>query len=211
MDARAKDLVNQNVPWNKDVRWPIVAGEAAVLVAIGAFILIDKDTAADVILQLVGIVLLATSAIVALACFRQAEVTLEVFDPFRAGIGVTAGAIATAGWWSDFISDHAVRLILGWALVAYTVLHVVGIVSIRGRTGLDLRVFVSTSLTLLMAILLLTGEDTASSSRLNILGTVFLVVGLLLGALAYYLYKQASKVTPPLAGQVDNAPVEPTP
>ncbi|HYJ11992.1 MAG TPA: hypothetical protein VEW66_00250 [Thermomicrobiales bacterium] len=211
METRAKNLVNQNVPWNKDVKWPIVAVEAAILIVIGAFVLIDKDTAADVILQLIGVILLATSVIVALACLRRAELTLEFFDPFRAGIGITAGAIATAAWWSDYISDHAVRIILGWALVAYTLLHVVGLVRVRGRAGLGVNQLIASGFSLILGILLLTGEDTASSTRLNLLGTVLLVVGLLLAALAYYLYKGASKATDPVADQVDTAPIEPTP
>ncbi len=209
MEDRAKNLVTQNAPWNKSVKWQIVAVEAAILGVIGAFILIDNETAADVILQLIGIVLLVTSAIVALACLRRAEVTLGFYDSFRAGIGITAGAIATAAWWSDYITDHAVRIILGWALIAYAILHVVGLVSVRGRTGLQLSMLVTNGLSLLLGILLITGDDTASSGRLNLLGTVLLVVGLLLAALAYYLYKEGLKASAPLADQEGTESEEP--
>ncbi len=197
MEERAKGLMNQGAPWKKDVKWPIVAVEAAVLIVVGGFILFNKDTASDVILPLIGVVLLVTSAVVALASFREVGTSLGFYDAFRAGIGITAGAIATASWWSEYIADHAVRIILGWGLVAYGVLHIVGVVVVRGRAGLRLSVMITVGLTLVLGILLLTGDDTASDSRLNLLGTVLLVFGLLLAALAYYIYNGASKGAAP--------------
>jgi uncharacterized membrane protein HdeD (DUF308 family) len=197
MDDKAKSLVSKGLPWSRDVRWPIVAAEAAVLIVIGAFILIDKDTAGDVILQVIGLVLLVTSVLLGFAGFRNSDEGLGFFDAFRAGIGVTAGAIATASWWSDYIQDHAVRIILGWGLVAYTLIHIVGVVMVQGRAGLRLSVLVTVALTLVLGIVLLTGDDTTSSGRLNLLGTIVLVFGVLLGALAWYLYSREDKAIVP--------------
>jgi uncharacterized membrane protein HdeD (DUF308 family) len=215
MEEHTKVIVNQNLPWKRDVKWPIVAGEAAVLIVIGAFILIDQETASDVILQLIGVVLLATSAAVAWASFREPETRLGNFDSFRAGIGITAGAIATVSWWSDYIDNHAVRVILGWALIAYTILHIVGLVSVRGRSGLRPSVLVASGLSLVLGILMVTGDDSTSESRLTLLGTVVMIGGLLLAGLAYYLYREASKssadVTTTGSGAAQPVAAEPSP
>lgn len=193
MQDTTKGLVEKGLPWKKDVRWPVVAVEAAVLIGVGLFILFDKDRASDVILQLVGVVLLATSVLIAVGNFRNAEAGLGFFDAFRAGIGVTVGTIATAAWWSDYIDDHAIRIILGWGLIAYSLLHVIGVVMVRGRAGLRLSVLATLALSVVLGIVLLTGDEASSGSRLTLLGTILLVFGILLAALAYYVYKNQSK------------------
>ncbi len=172
-----------------------MAIEAIALVGIGAYILIATDSAKDIVLQLIGVVLLATSLLLGFASMRNGETGLGFFDAFRAGIGVTAGAIATASWWSDYIENHAVRIILGWALVAYTLIHLAGIVVVRGRAGLRMVTLVIVIFTMVLGILLLTGDDTASTSRLNTLGVILLIFGVLLGALAYYLYARGDRNT----------------
>jgi uncharacterized membrane protein HdeD (DUF308 family) len=187
METRGSSLVNQGLPWHREARWQVIALEAIVLVGIGGFILIDKDTASDAILQLIGVVLLVTSVLLGLGSLRNSEDNLGFFDAFRAGIAVAAGVIATASWWSDYIADHAVRMILGWALIAYSLLHIVGLIAVRGRAGLRLTTLLVVGLTIILGIVLLTGNDTTTGSRLTLLGTVLLVFGLLLGALAYYM------------------------
>jgi uncharacterized membrane protein HdeD (DUF308 family) len=190
MDDRAMELVNKGLPWRRDVSWTVIAIEAAALIGIGAYILIDTDGASEIFLQLVGVVLLVTSVLLGLASMRNSESGLGFFDAFRAGIGVTAGAIATVSWWSDYIENHAVRMILGWGLIAYTLLHLVGMVAVRGRSGLRVSTLVVVALTMVLGILLLTGSDTSSTSRLNTLGVILIIFGVLLAALAYYLYSR---------------------
>ncbi len=193
MEERAKELMGKGAPWRRDVRWPVVATEAVVLVAIGAFILLDKDTAGDIILQLIGVLLLVTSVLLAIGGFRNDEARLGFFDAFRAGIGVTVGAIATASWWSDYIQNYAVRIILGWGLVAYSLLHLVGVVMVRGRAGLRMSLLGTLALSLVLGIVLLTGDDTSTDGRLTLLGIILLVFGALLGGLAWYLYSRDGK------------------
>lgn len=191
MDDRAKGLVSKGLPWSRDVAWPVVAVEAVVLIGIGGFMLIDNDQAADVVLQLIGVVLLVASLVLGFASLRGAELTLGFFDSFRAGVGATAGAIATASWWSDYIQNHAVRIILGWGLVAWSVLHIAGLIVVRGRENLRISTIVIALLSLVLGIVLLTGDDATSADRMNLLGVILLVFGVLLAALAYYLYSRA--------------------
>ena len=60
--------------------------------------LINTQSAANAILQIIALVLSIVSLQVAVSSFRQkdAESGLGVFDSFRAGIGVTVGVIATS-------------------------------------------------------------------------------------------------------------------
>lgn len=190
MEDRTKGLVSKGLPWSRDVRWPIIAIEALVLIGIGAFMLIDTDTAGDIVLQLIGVVLLVSSLVLGVASVRNAEAGLGFFDAFRAGVGATCGAIATASWWSDYIENQAVRIILGWGLVAWSILHLVGLVVVRGRGNIRMSTIVILTLSLVLGIVLLTGDDTSSTGRLNLLGVILLVFGALLAALAYYLYSR---------------------
>jgi uncharacterized membrane protein HdeD (DUF308 family) len=190
MEDRAKGMVSKGLPWSRDVRWPIIAIEAAVLTGIGGFMLIDTDTAGDIVLQLIGVVLLVTSLMLGWASLRGGEGGLGFYDTFRAGIGTTCGAIATASWWSDYIQNHAVRIILGWGLVAWSLLHVVGLIAVRGRGNIRMSTIVIVTLSVVLGIVLLTGDDTTSTDRLNLLGVILLVFGALLAALAYYLYSR---------------------
>jgi uncharacterized membrane protein len=47
-------------------------------------------------------------------------------------------------------------------------------------------------LSLVLGIVLLTGGDTTTESRLNLLGVILLVFGALLAALTYYLFTRAN-------------------
>lgn len=205
MENLKQDVMTKGLPWSRDVKWPVVAAEAAILIGIGIYMLVAQDSANKIVLQLIGVVLLATSLIVGLASYRNPDASLGFFDAFRAGIGATCGAIATVSWWSEYIEDSAVRDILGWGLVAYSVLHVVGLVLVRGRTGLRLSTILVVGFTLVLGIVLLTGSGDNAGDRLTALGITLLVFGALLAALAYYLFSRAKQATTP-AGTTPAAP-----
>lgn len=199
MDDRTRGLVSKGMPWSGEANWMVVAAEAVVLVVIGIYILVDKSRASDVALQLIGLILLATSLVLGYASLRNDSAKLGAYDAFRAGIGVAIGAIATASWWSEYIADTAVRDILGWGLIAYSLLHLVGMVLVRGRESLRPMPLIVVGLTLVLGIILLTGDQNSLDDRMNLLGIVVLVFGVLLGALAYYLYSKNAKRAAPAA------------
>lgn len=198
MSDTAKDLINQSKPWKADVRWQVVAAEAVLLVAIGLFMVFATEQAGEWILQIVGLVFLAVSLQLAVVSFRnrEGEVGLGVFDSFRAGIGVTIGVIATSLWWSDYVANSAVRLILGWGLIAFAALHLVGLVIVRGPSGLRPATLVLSGLTLVLGIVLLTSGESSADDRIRFLGVVLLVFGVLLGGLAYLLMNRDSEPAP---------------
>lgn len=186
MADSAKSLLDQGKPWRSDVKWQIVAAEAVILVAIGLFMLIDSDSSGNWLLQIIGLVFLVVSLQLAVTSFRDTDQGLGAFDSFRAGIGVTIGIIATSLWWSDYVTNNAVRLILGWGLVAYSALQLVGLVKVRGFSCFRPATLALSALTLVLGILLLTSTNGAED-RIRFLGTVLLVFGVLLAGLAYLL------------------------
>jgi uncharacterized membrane protein HdeD (DUF308 family) len=190
MTDQLMTTMKQQAPWRKGVGWPVVAIEGALLVGIGLFVLLDHDNARDVIFQLIGTVLLATSVLIAIRSIRNPDDPIVPWAMLRAGIGGTIGTLAVMRWFSDYLDNHATRLILGWGLIAFTIVHLAGIVLARGRAGLQLGGLITSGLTIVLGIVLLTGSDDTSGSRLNLFGAILLVFGILLIALAIYLYRK---------------------
>lgn len=187
MSAAPKDLLAQSKPWRADAKWPIIAAEAALLIVLGLYMAFNTGSAKETILQIIGLVFLTVSLQVAVSSFRSVENGLGVFDSFRAGIGVTVGVIAVSLWWADAVPNQAVRQILGWGLVAYSVLQLVGMVVVRGRENLRPMALLVSALTLVLGILLLTSNDAAAEGRVAFLGVIFIIFGVLLGGLAYLI------------------------
>jgi uncharacterized membrane protein HdeD (DUF308 family) len=187
VDTKTQKLLNQSNPLKGEANWLVIGIEALALIGIGLYMLLDKSGASEIILQLIGVVLLFMSASLGLESLRGVGL-LGPYDAFRAGIGVAIGVIATSGWWSDTMANDVIRLILGWGLVAYGVLHLVGLVLNRDKfriVGL-----VIAALTLVLGIVLLTSRDGNYENRVTLLGWISLVFGLLLAAAAYWLYSK---------------------
>lgn len=187
MSVSSKGFLEKSKPWRADAKWPVVAVEAVLLIILGLYMLIDSSGAGNAILQIIGLVLLIVSVQVAIGAFRGKEAGLGAFDSFRAGIGATAGVIAISLWWSETVPNQAVRLILGWALIAYPAFQLVGQVVVRGKGGFRPAALMLSALTLVLGILLLTSNDDTAAERVTFLGVVFLVFGVLLGGLAYLI------------------------
>lgn len=191
MPSSASGILDQSKPWRSDVKWQVVAIEAILLVAIGVFMLVSPDRAGDWILQIIGVVLLVTSLQLAAVALRGGEGAPGADEAFRAGIGVAVGAIATSIWWSNYIDNNAARLILGWGLVAFSVLQLASLVTKEGRAGLRFSTLALSALTLVLGILLLTSNSYETvENRLAFLGVVLLVFGVLLGGLAWLLFNR---------------------
>ncbi len=192
METKAMELVNKGAPWRRDVPWGVIALEAVALIGIGVYILIDKQGASDIILQLIALALLITSLLLGYGALRAPEGSLGFYDAFRAGVGVTAGGIVVISWWSEYIDKEAQRGILGWGLIAYTIAHLIGLVVVRGRGNIRISTVVIGVLTLVLGLILVTGDNESSDSRLNLLAVILLAFGAALAALAFYLYKKAN-------------------
>jgi uncharacterized membrane protein HdeD (DUF308 family) len=209
MTDRLMTRMKEQAPWRKGVGWPVIAIEGLLLLGLGIFVLVDEDTARDVIFQIIGLVLLVTSVLIAQRSLRFPSDPMVPYTMLRAGIGGTIGVIAIMRWWSDYLDNHAIRLILGWGLIGFTIVHLAGLVVARGREGLQVGGLLMSGLTIVLGIILLTGEDDTSGSRLSIFGTILIVFGGLLLAFAFYLYRSAATAEPTTPGPEDAQASEP--
>lgn len=193
METKALEIANKGAPWRRDVPWPVIALEAVALIAIGIYILVDTTSASNAILQLIALALLITSLLTGYGTLKTPEAGLGFYDSFRSGVGATAGAIVVISWWSDYIEKAAQRNILGWGLIAYTALHIAGLIVVRGRGNIRLSTVVIAVLTLVLGVILVTGDNESSESRLNLLATILIVFGVALAGLAYYLFRKSNE------------------
>lgn len=195
MSDTAKGLIDQTKPWRSDVRWYVVAIEALVLAALGLYMLIDTDRAGEWILQIIGLVFLAVSLQLAATSFHHDDQGLGSIDSFRAGVGVTVGIVATSIWWSDYAPNNAVRLILGWGLVAFAALQLFGLVTSRGRAGVRVSALVLSGLTFVLGIILLISDSSSADEFITFLGVVMLVFAVLMAGLAWLIYSRQRGVS----------------
>jgi uncharacterized membrane protein HdeD (DUF308 family) len=199
MAEAADGFLERSKPWRADVRWQVVAVEAVMLVLLGAFMLSNTARAGNWLLQVIGLIFLVISLQLAVTSFRQKGegAGLGAYDSFRAGIGVTVGIIATSLWWSSNVPNGAVRQILGWGLVAFPALQLIGIVVVRGRQNMRLTTIALSVLALALGIVLLTTDNTSADDRITSLGIVLLVFGVLLGGLAFVVRSRAASRAAP--------------
>src|SRR5699024_2529054 len=83
MADASKGLLDQGKPWRSDVKWQVVAVEAIVLLALGAFMLISTDKAGEWMLQIIGLVLLVVSLQAAWDSIRGEINRLAAMESFR--------------------------------------------------------------------------------------------------------------------------------
>ena len=195
MEDLGKSLVDNSVPWRKGARWQSVGLQGIVLAAVGIYVLVDKSSAASAILQLIALALLITSLLAVIGEIRSGGTDIATYSAFRAGIGATIGAMGTARWFWNYIDDRQLRLILGWGLIAYAVIFLIGVIAVRGRSGIQISGLVISALTIILGVILLINDNAQGSSILALLGTVFVVFGLLLVVFAVYLHRSKDKAT----------------
>jgi uncharacterized membrane protein HdeD (DUF308 family) len=170
----------------------LVAIEGIVALAVGAYMVSAASDARDITRQLIAVVLLVNSfGLVANGLKNRVHPTAE-FEAMRGGIGLAVGVIVLLENWSDYLSDDAARYILGLGLLAYGVLGLYGaIVAARGDEDLRTSAIVSVVLTVVLALLLLTGGDETGDDRITLLGAVAVVIDLALVGYALWLRRSA--------------------
>lgn len=191
MKDRGTQLLDKGNPLGTGTNWIVVAAEAAALLILGIWTLVDRDSVGTAVLQVTALVLLVASIAGILAEYRQGASDLVLFVAFRAGIGAAIGTIGTARWFWDYIDDGALRHILGWGLLAYAAITVVGALIVR-KLGKDAWGSLGVGvLAAVLGIVLLTTDNAASSGTLTLLGIIFLLGGGALGVIAFFRYRES--------------------
>jgi|GEM_PF-3144171 len=190
MEARAKGLLEHGNPLGSKARWQVIIVEGILLAGLGIYIFFDKENAGSAILHIISLVLLIASIVGIATEFRIGTSDMVLFSALRAGIGMAIGAVGTANWIWNYIDDRPLRLILGWGLLAYALVHIVGTLVVRGPSinwgsvGMSI-------LTIVLGIILLVNDSANSTGTLNMLATAFVVFGILLIGFGYLRYNSA--------------------
>lgn len=180
--------IKENAPWRRGVGWPIVGIEGLLLVVIGMYMFADQDGAAEVVRQLIAVVLLVNGAVEILAGFRDQGSPVSPFRTLRGSVGATIGTLVVLENFSDYLDPNGARVILAVGLLISGLIGLVASVLTRSYGGIRVGAVVSGVVMIVLGIILFSG-DADDPSRLNLMATIALVFGLLLIAYAYFLYK----------------------
>jgi uncharacterized membrane protein HdeD (DUF308 family) len=190
MTEQAKAMVLSTAPWRRGVPWPVVLIEGSAIAAIGIYML-ASDSASDVVRQLVAAILLVNGLLEIVAGFKAEDSAGARYRVLRGTIGATIGAIITLEPFWDFLTNAAARWILGLGFLAFALLGFALLVITRDQGGMRLGAAVTNLAFLVLAILFFTGDE-SDSTRIDLLGTVAIVLGILLVLYALYLNRSAA-------------------
>ena len=114
---------DRSARWRGTTTWPVVLAEGIVLAAVGAVMWLPPSLDARTMLQILGIAVLATAIISAWRLLRGVVEPIAVaLVAFRAGIGLTVGALVVIG---SLIVEQtaattlAIAVVLGVGLILY--------------------------------------------------------------------------------------------
>jgi uncharacterized membrane protein HdeD (DUF308 family) len=195
--AMAEEIIDRGAPWSPRTSWTIVLVEGIVVALMGLIFIFKPLGGASTTLQLVGLILLLGSLVTSFQLWRhQYRPDLEVLASFRAGSGVTVGAVVVV---ATFLTDVTAAVTATLAVVVgigFVVFGVVGIASSLVRRQLEaplpLASLVLNAVLALAGLLLLfagaAGSDTVDG-LFNLQGVLLIAAGLALAGYAYMLQK----------------------
>lgn len=196
--AVAEDLIDRGAPWSGSTSWTIVLVEGVLIALMGLVFIFKPLGGSSTTLQLVGLILLVGSLVTSFQLWRhQYRPDLEVLASFRAGSGVTVGAVVIA---ATFLADVTEAVTASLAVVigiGFIVFGIVGIAATLVRRELDaplpLPSLVLNAVLGLAGLLLLfagaAGSD-AVDGLFNLLGVLLIAAGLTLAGYSYMLRQQ---------------------
>jgi uncharacterized membrane protein HdeD (DUF308 family) len=128
-----KTVASEYKPWRKDLPWYVVGLQGAIALAIGIYFVAAPDSANSTIRLLLAALLVFTSVLDILTGIRNFQNPLEQrpMTPYllvRGGAGVSIGLMYFLSARSDYIAESDARYILGYGLLAYAIIGLVGVI-----------------------------------------------------------------------------------
>jgi uncharacterized membrane protein HdeD (DUF308 family) len=186
MAERAVSMASQHVPWRAGTPWWVTGIQGVVLVAIGLYLLLAPASAAGLIIQLIALILLIESVLHIIAEMGRPAAEVDRYTLLQAGIGASVGVLLVLrGLLVPGLDAASARNILGFGLIAYALVGVVGALLERGEGDSWLRPVVNALLLLILAIALLTSGEANAADRLAVLGWIAIIGGAVLLFLAW--------------------------
>jgi uncharacterized membrane protein HdeD (DUF308 family) len=187
--------VDKGAPWKAGMRWQVVMAEGIVLAVAGAFVWLAPGFGAKAVLQLLGIILLATASLSAWRLLRDQVAPGRIATvAFRSGVGLSVGLIVVIGSLiaeDSSVATVAIAIILGVGLILYG-LAAIAAAFVRRDKGSRFPVVsvVIAGLTVAVGLLLVVtarGGIDSLKSTFTLLGILLLVVGVALAGYAWLL------------------------
>ena len=173
---------------SKSHSWWIAGIEGVIALIIGLYILVQPQSAAGILRQLIALVLLVVSIGEIIDGFRFRIFPSAPWAILRGGIGATVAALTLFSLFSQHISNDGSRQILSIGLLVYGILGIVAITSTASESGIDLGVILISVLVIVLGIILWNpGEFNPGRARL--LGLASVVGGAALLFQSYRLWK----------------------
>ena len=169
--------------------WWLTGIEGLVAIIIGLFIVVQPVDAAELIRQLIALVLLALSLKQILDGFRRRERAIAPWASLRGGVGTTFALLALLTPATGDIPVDGARQLLAIGLIVYGVLGIVAtLVTVRSG-GFDIAAIVADALAIVFGILML-GTPVEEVGRIRFLGWAALLAGIILLVYAYILWSR---------------------
>lgn len=199
--ALAVDLIDRGAPWSAKTSWTIVLVEGIVVALMGLMFIFEPLGGSSTTLQLVGLVLLLGSLVTVFQLWRhEYRPDLEVLAAFRAGSGVTVGAVVLVATFLTDVTDAVTATLSVVVGTGFVVFGVVGIASTMIRreveAPLPLASLVLNAVLGLAGLLLLfagAGGSSTVDGLFNILGVLLIAAGLALCGYSYMLRQQEAQ------------------
>ncbi|CAN5676869.1 hypothetical protein BH23CHL5_BH23CHL5_11810 [soil metagenome] len=200
---RLKTISDEFKPWNREIPWYWVAIQAAVAIAIGVYFVAAPDAATSTIRLLLAILLVVSSALDILTGFknygaREIESPLTPFLLVRGGAGFAIGILFFFATRANYISEPDARYILGFGLVAYALIGLVGIAASMIKGQMNWMAIATNLLFLILGAVLIYNnrQNVESSSAVRYIGWAAIAGGAILAVYSYVLKKGAELLAP---------------
>jgi uncharacterized membrane protein HdeD (DUF308 family) len=193
MAERAFSTAREHAPWREGTPWWVTGLEGVVLVIIGLYLLLAPNAAGGLLIQLIALILLIASVLHIVAAFRGAGAETDRYQLLQAGIGATVGVLLVLrSWIVPNIDPDTATNILGFGLIAYAVVGLAGALLGGGEGESRWSPLINAILLIVLAIVLLTSNETNAADRLGFLGWIALIGGAILLFLAWRLRSRST-------------------
>ena len=211
-----KSVADEYKPWRKGVAWWVVAAQGAIVALIGLYFLIAPDSANSTIRFLLAAILILSSLVdirSGFNGFNQQLVAPQPLAPYlllRGGAGIAMGVTYFVSTHYDYVSEENARYLLGFGLIAYAVIGLIGAVVAVLKGRFTRGVSVSNALFLAIGAVLLYNnqESVDSEDSVRYLGLAALLGGVALLAYSWFAKteQEAAAATVPPTGDL---PIDP--
>jgi len=191
-----KSVASEYKPWNRDLPWYWVGLQGAVALAAGVYFIVAPDAANSTIRLLLALVLLVCSIADIVNGFRNygnrlVDLPMTPFLLVRGGAGVTLALMFFFAARSDYMTDGDARYFLGFGLVAYAVIGLIGVIMSLVKGQMHWMAIGTNLLFLLIgAVLIYNNREAVEAERsVRYLGWAAVIGGAILLLYTYFLQK----------------------